>query len=422
MQTKEKPIAINHERENWRDEVTDAAERLRMPMEHSFSYKLIDGKLYSEFGKSIDVVVANGIADIRPKVALQPDLQFELDRRLLDQEELEEVKTLQPGEKLVTILPIPDAVRNGTTTIDGYDRQRMRALVRVSEHTLDGSFTIACFSLDKSDYGGLQAAAQTVEHTIADGLGSEAIMAQRQRVGGETSAKEMIDTMRAAYDIQLAKTYGGLWYAGRPHQSSETALEFVLNQPDLVTQHTKIMRDLGVRFSGVELTLKQHEARYNFAAVLDDRLNKKEVGAHSFESSGTQARVDGKSFDGDCPTTTAQQAVQLGFKTETLMCVTCPFCSNTVDAKKTAHGIQCPDCLTERRNNGDVVNHRTTKQQLAKTAVKKVIKKNNPNREKYTFKHVIQVGGALLQAIKNGEIIAQGRAAERLKASIARND
>ncbi len=190
--------------------MTGAAERLSLPMEHTFVYQRRNGKLFSEFGLSIDDVIQGGLDDIKAMVQFHSDWESEVQRRQLDAEELEEIKTLLPGEKLVTFLPIPDDVREGRTSISGYDRKRMRMLVRVAECGQNNDVAITSFSLDRSHYSSIQAAALAVDQVIPDGLSSNEITADRvHKTNDSRTSEELVELIRTAYDKQLTQEFGG---------------------------------------------------------------------------------------------------------------------------------------------------------------------------------------------------------------------
>jgi hypothetical protein len=341
-----------------RDEVTDMTERLTMPMETTFDFELRKGKLYSEFGTPLDDVVYGGYEDIKQKAKHRLDLAFEVVRRRLDAEEIEEVKTLEPGEKLVTFLPIPDDVREGKTTIDGYNRNRLKMLVRVSEREAGShgnTFSITSLSLDGSDHEAIQAAARAVGHDIPAGLSSEKIVARRHRIGASEGldAAEIAGKVRDSYDNELARTKGGRWYAGINAEELEgsyaKAYDFVLMQTDLIDQHMAFLRGLESRLDGPQLHRAKEDARYNLAAALDDRRKGRTV--TSIADSGAHAREEGRNYDGDCSTgsntatSVESQANSLGFKTKEEFVTNCPLCGEKgVKATRAGGTITCGSC------------------------------------------------------------------------------
>jgi hypothetical protein len=343
--------------EDRRSEITDMTERLTMPMETTFEFELRDDdKLYSEFDTPLDDVVYDGYEDIKQKAEHRPDLAFEVERCRLDTEEIEEVKTLEPGGILVTFLPIPDDVREGKTSIGGYNRKRQRMLARFSQRgmgKLSHKFSITSLSLDGSDPKAIRAAARAIRHEIPEGLSSEEIVANRRHISPleQTTAKKVVEIIRGAYDDELARTRGGEWYAGidakELEESYANAYDYVSSQNELMDQHMAFLRDLESRLDGAALEKAKEDARYNLAAALDDKRKGKAV--TSISDSGANARAVGMNYDGDCPTgnsaaSTETQANALGFRTEKFK-TNCPLCGTKgVEATRANGVITCGTC------------------------------------------------------------------------------
>jgi len=329
------------------DELTDQSERLSRPMENGFVYEFgPDEKLYSEYGEQLEEVFATGLEAARLAAEKDPhNWTFEHERRVIELDEIREVQALQDGQKLIVFSPLPDRVRAGLTSINGYDRKRQKMLVRVAERQ-GQEVGIFSFSLDGSDYEAMQAAAAAVGADIPDGLGSEEILATRFTYdsGHQLSMKDCHKLIREAYDSSLERRRGGAWYAGRPEINQGDALSFIRQQNDLIRQHMTAVSNIMAR--ALEANEKQQlleMARYNFAAALDDRMAGKIVSDVS--DAGDTARAEGREYDGDCPTSATAQAEQLGYaqgKNAEMKCVTCPFCGQLVDAIVEGASISCP--------------------------------------------------------------------------------
>lgn len=420
---------VDPEAELRRDEKTGAAERLSLPMEHTFLYEKRDGELFSEFGLSLDEVVHGGLEDIKRMVAFYPDWAGEVSRRECDVEELAAISSLRPGEKQITFLPIPDDVRAGRTTIGGYDRARMRMLVRLAEAKPNNQVAITSFSLDRSYYPGLQAAARAVGHEIPDNLSSNEVMRDRVHIGDDDTrtSGELVDLLRTAYDAQLRRDLGGEWYAGCPPINPANALAFVESQTDLFAEHIKTIKYITLEFFGVERDVALEEARYNYAARLDGLLH----GQHyaSAESAGAEARSLGKTFEGDCPPSLSivAQADKLGFAREVWkvgekkLCVNCPLCKALVTAIKTRDGIRCNGCdkeLVTANGRSRIIDHKKNQQEVAKTALSKTVKAPLAKSKKppYTIKTRITFGGTTKQLFNSrGDLLAEGHEAETMQ-------
>lgn len=330
------------------DELTDQSERLARPMENGFVYTFgADGKLYSEYGDQLEKVFTDGLDMARAMALRDPDnWAFELTRRTIELEEIQAVQVLADGEKLITFSPVPDLVRAGRTNINGYDRNRKKMLVRIAERQGD-EVGIFSFSLDGSDYIAMQAAARSIGAEIPDGLGSEEILSRRFHYGIEHdySMKDCHDLIRVAYDLSLERRLGGTWYAGRHEIKQEDALSFIKRQGDLVSQHMEaVKRVMAQAIDAAEKNRLLENLRYDFAAALDDRMHGREVA--DISSAGESARSEGRTYDGDCPTGTNEQAMALGYNqgaNPEMKCVICPYCKQTVDAIMRSDGIFCPN-------------------------------------------------------------------------------
>lgn len=421
------------EREFERDEITDAAERLSLPMQHSFDYVLKNGRLYSEFGLSMEEVVQGGLDDSRLKAMFDDDWKEETVRREFQVAELKAAKTLRVGEKLVILSPIPDDVASGKSSIRGYNRARMRMLVRISEKKSETDFSITTFSLDKSNRRAMQAAARVIGHEITDEQSSNDIVSNPVRITDNYTSDELVAIIRNAYDLQLSEDLGGNWFAGMPPIKPDNAYRHVLSSidayPDIFNDHLKTIRYIQQEFFDPEKAESLENARQNFAARLDAlRDNKHFVSA---EAAGNAARAEGKTYEGDCPPgiSTAAQAEKLGLAHnawsvgETRDCVNCPLCGKVVSATRLKTGILCHACRKELLSNGEIKDHAKNKKNIASTAINETKKQRDIFKKlpSLIFKTELTVGGAITRAFdRRGNVVAEGRAAEKLKQSTPR--
>ncbi|HEX6257976.1 MAG TPA: hypothetical protein VFZ48_00690, partial [Candidatus Saccharimonadales bacterium] len=286
-----------------------------------------------------------------------------------------------------------------------------------------------------SHYQAMQSAAGAIGAVIPDGLSSEEIVQQRykftandERLGQvrmeaeqskQTLSKGLTGALRRAYDAHLSAELGGEWYAGRPAISKGNALEFVRSQPEIIAQHMAAIKDIMARVADTDARRDMlAAARYNCAAALDDILHGKPV--ISIEQAGQEARSEGREYEGDCvitpPTSTSQQAERLGYRGNSLRCVTCPLpnCGKMVDAIATPQGgIACPACNREVRA-GRIIDHnqpKATHESLAR-ADKKVPQSERP---KLLFKQEIAIGTAAITAFTtSGVLVATGKDAAAL--------
>ncbi|HET6622665.1 MAG TPA: hypothetical protein VFG56_01895 [Candidatus Saccharimonadales bacterium] len=313
------------------DELTEASEKLAMPMRNRFDYDLRpDGELYFE-GQSLDEVFKTGVEVAEHLTKEQPEFYVEMVRRHLEYDEYQWMKRLAAGrddepDLLVVVSPIPDAVVSGEVDLNAYDRERKKTLVRVFERTEQG-LSATSLSLDLSDRDGLREIAETLGDTISDDDSSEDILAKRllgeRRSFGDRSVAR---TLRRIYDQVLEDKYGRSFLGGRPDDKSPEALSFIKRQTDLIEQHMAELdrlREIGASDKAIR------RARHNFAAALDRRLSG-EADAASLADAGDVAEARGQSFEGDCPTgvTATSSANSLGFgnKKQSFMSKSCPIC------------------------------------------------------------------------------------------------
>jgi hypothetical protein len=362
------------------EELTNISERLSIPVETVIPFlRGEDGRVYSTFGDRVVDVVQKGYFAARDAMQYRPDIAFEVERRGLEVEEAHAVEAMQDGEVLMVVSPVPDAVRDGETTIGGYHRERLRSMVRLYRAQGDVIQSVT-LSLDKSDYQGLQAVALTAGGTLPDGLGSEEILGRRYKFIKTKEEFEWLPAqLRGSYDKVLSEKLGGVWYGGAPFASAQDALSFVMQQPDLVDEHMAALKEV--------FTDEQKEGlRQRFAAAVDARFHGKVV--VSLDDSIVSDTLSGGDYSGDCATGldgTDGQMGELGMNQGNLLsCVTCPFCKQVVDAIKTSGGIQCPKCEVEVAG-GKVIDHRIEREkrqaeehQLGQKAVTEALKPERP--------------------------------------------
>ncbi|MBL8160306.1 hypothetical protein JNJ66_07680 [Candidatus Saccharibacteria bacterium] len=349
------------------EEMTDISERLSLPVETTIDFKLDeDGYVYSSLGDRFVTVIENGYKAAQAEAAIHPENAFQAERARLETEEMLMVEQLARGELdgngLMVVSPLPDAVRDGSTSLGGYNRERMRAMVRLYhvEGTTVHSTTI---SLDQSDYEGLQAVAAAFGGRIPDGQTSEQVLAQRFVFTATPEEAEWLPGLvRESYDAVLTKRLGGQWFAGSRFANKSDALSYVQGHTDLGDQHMQAISRVMATVRDVSQRNRQLEGlRQRLAAAIDARLHGKTV--TSLQDEAVAEQQASGDYSGDCPTpneSSAQQAEAMGMHSDSLKCVKCPLpgCGKTVDAKRTAHGgIYCPACQREARG-GKIIDHK----------------------------------------------------------------
>lgn len=356
-QTQQRRRQLDHERfkaferERIRtDEVTNASERLALPMRNRFEYELgADGHLWFQ-GEALGEIFDRGVRVAREMTRTHPAFLTELRRRVIERDEYDAQRLLalssdDDPDVLVVLSPIPEAVLEGAE-LDAYDKERKKTLARIYERSEHG-IVATSLSLDQSDRTALQAVATRLGGSIADEASSEDILQQRFWAYRHELSEEPVDAIRQAYDDTLAQLYGGRWYAGQRDSQVFEAMEFIERQPDLISEHLAELEWVRSRHTGDELAAKLEDARYNFAAALSRRL-RGDSDAATLADAGDRARENGETYRNDCPegVGASQSVSELGMGNGEMKCVTCPFCGRTVDAIVGGGMISCPKCRT----------------------------------------------------------------------------
>ncbi len=413
------------------DEKTDASERLMLPVESSFDYYVDEhGHVYSEFGDRLVDVCEQGLEAAREVARFRQDIDFEVKRRELELEEAYFAERLARGELdgniFIVTSTIPDAVEQGVTQLEGYNRERGLAKIRIHERTRSGVKTTT-LSLEQSNYQALQAVVNRFGGVLPDGLSSEEVLAQRYVISADEVTKRKLPTIiRETYDASLAEQFGGEWYAGGHFTSEKNSLEFVDQHPDITAAHMEAVIDImALALSDEERQQLLEEARHNYVAALDDRLRGRSV--LSLAESGERAHEEGREYEPDCPvlSTAAQLEKQGQMQGNLLKCVTCPLCSATVDAILTSGGIKCPSCNKEALRNGEIIDHNApdflfdNASEVRKTIWDYLKSDDRRKKHSYVIREELGVGGSkTIIEDKQGNVIAEGKAAEKLKRSL----
>ena len=361
----------NHERyEAFRrfEEATDISERLSLSLETPIDFTVDDaGHVYSEFGDRFAEVIGRWVAVAQRRAEIEPENAFEAERAMLEEDEAYWIEALARGEldgnMLLIISPVPDAVRDGTATIGGYNRQRLRSMVRM--YQADGArVRSTTISLDQSNMQGLRAVAAAFGDTeVPDDISSEQFLARRHVFTATDQEAEFLPALaRSSYDEVLREQLGGTWYAGSRFATKQDALSYVQSQTSLFDEHMRAVDAVVAAVRDPKQRAPKLEAlRQRAAAAIDAQLHGHVVESISDATVTThQAQGD---FSGDCPDnagSTTQIIESMGMvSSDTLRCVTCPLpnCGKVVDAKITKEGIYCPACKGEALSDGSIIYH-----------------------------------------------------------------
>ncbi len=245
------------------DITTWSAEMLEGSMRTPFEFTFDGHDIYGHDGLPLTPVFDNAITDAKRTANQNESLEFEVRRRTIEREELEDMFSMVRGEAPNTMVVVSDFVgelMEATEDVGGYNVKRKQTMLRVISRRPDGTISMVSQSLEGSDRSALEA--------IYASLGIEAqpgeLLGQRIKLDTGTEEQEfMVDQLMGVYDRKLEENYGGIWRAGwrLPTERANTnTYDFVLQQKDLL--ETLLARDDAL--NGDHL--------YGFAAALRHRF------------------------------------------------------------------------------------------------------------------------------------------------------
>jgi len=240
---------FDHEVRHATDTVTWMAEMLYGSMRTSFDFHYDSGVLRGEDGGSMDAVFDDAIEEAQVISYLNPSLLFELRRRLVEREELDNMKAMLVGElytdegeeanTIVVLSDFPPELMGATESVGGYNVDRKQAMLRVITKQPDGSLKVTSQSLDGSNRQALEAIGRALGKPPEEGE----LLSQRINLNFTAEGQEkLVDNLTEIYDDSLAEQRGGRWHAGI-RQPDERAYvntyEFACHQTDLIALFTR---------------------------------------------------------------------------------------------------------------------------------------------------------------------------------------
>jgi hypothetical protein len=346
------------------DEITDVAERVRAPISPTQEFTLTSEGLMSARGELLRPIVEGGLAEAQRMALTNPDWAVEVTRREIELSEYDDYEVLarQGYGAQVSYWLIPDAVRNGDSSLPGYNRERLKMFTRVAMATGRGVI-VKYHSYDGSYLPGVQAMDEALGRSDFDPTrSSEEIAAQRRHLPVPTTTIEELDEiLRRAYDGAMSRVTHCELDSGRPPLAVKDVMGFIAAQDKLLGEH---MSELANIFALTRNTYERNELmkshRFNLAAAIDDLLHGKQV--TSAVEAGDGARSEGRNLDGDCATgdetTATQQLDSLGFKIkkETPSIWGAGDCVACLEFKLVAINKcnMCQDCEDVHNQSGDV--------------------------------------------------------------------
>ena len=298
---------LQREREYYRaEEATDIAERLGYAMDHTMTHHIIAGHVYDDNLTRVADHTQKSL-DEAPSKFFGPNA-FEVERQRIEHDRVLRFEALVRGEldgnAIIEYSPIPDEVRNGTATIQGYRPDLMRDFVRI--HYVDGDkLKTRLVSLDQSNPLSRQKVGELLDLDLSAGRSDRAILAdEKVCVLNAEQVDELVEMAKLIHDQALSEQGRGHFRAGSRFAHKEDALSIVYQHGDLLEEHmTHWSRLVGLGRDRQAGNGIMNSYRKNTAAAIDLRLKGEAVGSSSESSVSTHASEG--NFDSYCPTGTS---------------------------------------------------------------------------------------------------------------------
>lgn len=291
----------------WDDVTTQFAELVDGSMRTEFEFGLDpDGKeLRGRDGQGMREVSSTYLAKAEAEAAQNGNLDWNLRRTRIENEETAEVVAMARGEgpnTMIVLSDFPAELWEADEDYGGYNVTRKQTMARVYvRRPGQEGISMITRTLDGSD--------REASEAIYEELGLEApatgeLLGQRRRLELTAEDQDHLDSrLTGIYDRKLAEKYGGEWYAGRRPADYRNTYDFVCDQKDIIATCIDLER------SG-ELT---EETLYNMAAAMQKRFEEqtadnvesivpkmKTINTYTLNqeliSAGMVARASGKTF------------------------------------------------------------------------------------------------------------------------------
>lgn len=339
---------------------TNITERIGYPMNHLVDYELINGEawcLTAREPKSMRQITLKGVEDgVR---TYSGNNLFQLERLQIEHEEVIEVDKMFRGELqgnvMVVVSQIPDAVRDGHSTVNGYRPDLMRSLARVYYVTDDNHYRCRMFSLDRTTPRAMAAMAGVLGAEYMPNDTSERNLARRRVVHmssvTDEGIAELVDLSIGAYSSVIHQESGVQTNAGSLFLDHKDALAVVKLHGSLLEECRRTISIIAAshlsddeKSEHVELQLRKTTGAIN--AMVD---------GHTVNSSGdgiVASYVASHNYQNDCPTgaTPLEQTVSQE-QTEQMSgevvdhCMKCPYCKKTGVKITFDHGAKYYTCV-----------------------------------------------------------------------------
>lgn len=290
------------------EESTDIAERLGYPIDLRIAYEMRDGAAYAlsdtkdrPFHEQTAQALSEGAGKFTGSQA------FEVTRLSHEHDEALMIDAFGrgelPGNVIIKVSKVPDAVVRGTTDINGYRRDLLRSFVRIYSRS-NSSIECRLFTLDHNNSDGFKAVGRITNMDLA--RGSEDILADHTLINVPateltTFCDEMADTIKLHYDAAVYQSTHIRTHAGSQFIDHHDAMSAVATQPRLFHEHLRTLdkiKSLGLPQAAQQAL--EEEARKKIAAAI--KLSSEGVSIDSVGDASVTAEVSQGHYGGECAT------------------------------------------------------------------------------------------------------------------------
>lgn len=232
---------INRELRISTDTATWLAETLHGSMRTEFEFTFEDGELRGEDGGLIDEIFDEAIAEAKEMTEWNPSMLFELRRRLIERDELDDMYGMVEGRlpnTMIVMSDFPPELRDADEDVGGYNVSRQQTMMRIITFR-DGKLRITSQSLDGSDREASEAIYAAMGESVEEG---ELLPQRIRRDMPDAWQDNLADRLTGVYDDSLTEQRGGEWHAGisqQPDRNIVNTYEFVMEQGDLIDWFTR---------------------------------------------------------------------------------------------------------------------------------------------------------------------------------------
>lgn len=343
------------------EEKTDIGERLGYHIQALLRYEMREGAAYCLTDTKERPFHDQTLAAMEAgRWKFTDENAFEAERLRLEYEESLLVDALGRGELdgniLVKVSKVPDAVVEGTASVNGYRRDLLRSFVRIYYRDPGNGLACVLFSLDGNSKAGLRGAGRVIgmqlHERASEELLGDAKVTNWESDDIETQIALFKERIISEYDKGVYEETGKRTYAGSEFTDRASALQVIENHPDLFEEHWAAIS--AVQGRALKAELKEaylEDTRRKTAAAIKLREYGEDI--TSIGDDAVAAEATSKDYGRECSTNGMNQtekSVEKGKEIE----MTCPFCGMKTKGDPCAAILECNKCGA-RVENGKVV-------------------------------------------------------------------